>query len=366
MANRNWYLEIDLGNSYNPVSSSKPLTLRRLVNMLLSFLAGATKSAMAIRAFDAAVAAVGTYTLANCSGNIAAVINGITTTVAADDTDDAANAATLAGLITANVTLGPSWTAAVGGSGNKVVTITYKTVGTVGNGKTLAVTGTGVTRSASTFSGGVNGVSAASATVTFAASDGAITVTVDGTAVAFTGSTSDDTTSAAKLATAINDSGNNPLVLKHVTATSALGVVTLTAKTPGPAGNAIQTSATGTGNTCNQTRLAGGSASGGHSSSVTIPSSDPSGNIVLTLNSTVYTQLWATSATATAALLAQQINADTVVNTAYEATCAAGVLTVKNKRGYGGTLKATSAGSALATTSATFGDTLGTNTKWNF
>ena len=98
----------------------------------------------------------------------------------------------------------------------------------------------------------------ASATVTQASSSGTITATINGVAVAITWAT-DDTTSAALLAAAINKS-ENPLVRDHVTATSALGVTTITARYPGHAGNAISLGASGTNVTKSGVLLTGGTS----------------------------------------------------------------------------------------------------------
>ncbi len=97
---------------------------------------------------------------------------------------------------------------------------------------------------------------AASATVTLATSSGTITAIINGVSVAITWATS-DTNSAALLAAAINAS-TDALVQHHVTATSALGVVTITAVTPGRVGNTITLDGTGTNVTESALRLTGG------------------------------------------------------------------------------------------------------------
>src|SRR5512132_355440 len=77
----------------------------------------------------------------------------------------------------------------------------------------------------------------ATGTVTLSSGSGTVGATINGVSVTVTWATS-DTASATALAAAINAS-SNALVNKHVTATSAAGVVTLTALTPGYAGNAV-------------------------------------------------------------------------------------------------------------------------------
>lgn len=98
----------------------------------------------------------------------------------------------------------------------------------------------------------------ASGTVTIASGSGSITATINGVATAVTWGTS-DTATATALAAAINAS-SDALVNKHVSATSALGVVTITAINGGYVGNAVTLAASGTGATASVARLAGGSA----------------------------------------------------------------------------------------------------------
>jgi phage tail sheath gpL-like len=98
---------------------------------------------------------------------------------------------------------------------------------------------------------------AATGTLTMASSSGAVGGIINGVTVTVTWATS-DTASAAALAAAINTSVN-ALVNQHVTATSALGVVTLTSKQFGAAGNAITLAASGPNVTASGARLTGGS-----------------------------------------------------------------------------------------------------------
>jgi phage tail sheath gpL-like len=118
--------------------------------------------------------------------------------------------------------------------------------GLVGGGRVASVT-------LETRSDGV----AASGTVTIASGTGTITATINGVGVPVTWATS-DTNTAALLAAAINASAN-ALVNQHVTATSAAGVVTITALRPDASGNAITLAASGTGATASGARLTGGS-----------------------------------------------------------------------------------------------------------
>lgn len=96
----------------------------------------------------------------------------------------------------------------------------------------------------------------ASGTVTLASGSGTVGAIINGVTVSVTWATS-DTASAAALAAAINASANT-LVAPFVTASSALGVVTITAKNLGVQGNTITLAATGTGATASGARLTGG------------------------------------------------------------------------------------------------------------
>lgn len=99
---------------------------------------------------------------------------------------------------------------------------------------------------------------AATGTLTLSSASGTVGGIINGVTVTVTAS-GGDTATAAALAAAINASGN-PLVSGSVIATSALGVVTLTARQPGPSGNAITLAASGTGVTASGARLAGGAS----------------------------------------------------------------------------------------------------------
>jgi len=99
----------------------------------------------------------------------------------------------------------------------------------------------------------------ASGTVTFSASDGVITITINGVAVAEDVTGFDDTEAASLLVGAINNEPD-PLVSGFVTSTSEAGVLTVTATSPGPSGNIITLAASGTGVTASGARLAGGTA----------------------------------------------------------------------------------------------------------
>lgn len=97
---------------------------------------------------------------------------------------------------------------------------------------------------------------AASGTITIASGSGSIAAIINGVTISVTWATS-DTNTAALLATAINASAN-ALVAPFVGATSALGVVTITADNKGVQGNTITLAASGTGATASGARLTGG------------------------------------------------------------------------------------------------------------
>jgi phage tail sheath gpL-like len=103
------------------------------------------------------------------------------------------------------------------------------------------------------------GASRATGTLTLSTASGTVGGSINGVAVTVTAS-GGDTATATALAAAINASVN-PLVQGIVTATSALGVVTLTATEWGKTGNAVTLAASGTGVTASGARLTGGAAS---------------------------------------------------------------------------------------------------------
>jgi phage tail sheath gpL-like len=99
---------------------------------------------------------------------------------------------------------------------------------------------------------------AATGTITLSSSSGVLTATINGVALATASLSGTDTENAAAMAVVINAS-SNALVAGIVTATSALGVVTITGAVLGKTGNAVTTAGSGTGVTANQARLTGGS-----------------------------------------------------------------------------------------------------------
>jgi phage tail sheath gpL-like len=103
---------------------------------------------------------------------------------------------------------------------------------------------------------GTSGAVAASGTLTISGGAGAVGGTIGGTLVTVA-HTGNDTTSATALAAAIMA---DVTVNKYVSATSALGVVTVTAIQPGTIGNGITLVASGTGVTASGAKLANGAA----------------------------------------------------------------------------------------------------------
>jgi hypothetical protein len=95
--------------------------------------------------------AAGTVTFGTSSGAQTCTVNG--TAVSYNAASDVLNAAALAAAITGNTTLAAQVTAVVDGTVAEQVNITSKLPGTAYN-LTLAVTGTGATRSAATLTGG--------------------------------------------------------------------------------------------------------------------------------------------------------------------------------------------------------------------
>lgn len=134
-------------------------------------------------------------------------------------------------------------------TGDPARTVLHKVVRLLEGGMTGAYVGA---------TGFVLGTDEASGTLTLSSASGAVGGTINGVSVTVTAS-GGDTATATALAEAINASGN-ALVNEHVSATSAAGVVTLTAKTAGPGGNAVTLAASGTGVTASGARLTGGTS----------------------------------------------------------------------------------------------------------
>ncbi len=258
------------------ITNNRPnTTLVSLANYLRGLLAGGSTSltsalastSTSIRCDVNPVAATGTITLSTSSGAIAAVINGVTITSTLSS-GDTLNAAALAAAINAStdalvVGLVTATSAAAGA--DAIVTITALP-GKMGNAVTTAATGTGATADQVRLTGGTDGTAQvtaakASGTFTFATASGSCVAFINGQTVTIT-ATGTDADDAVLMATAILAS-EKVGIRGVVTATSALGVVTVTALRAGTGdqantGNGITTTATGTNFTAAQVALTGG------------------------------------------------------------------------------------------------------------
>lgn len=189
-------------------------------------------------------------------------------------------------------------------------------------------------------------------TWTTASGSGTQTCVINGVSLSSVWATS-DTVAAAAMAAVINAS-TNALVTGMVTATSALGVVTITAAVAGKLGNAITTTATGTGATAEQARLLLGTDGTAQVAAVaatgTFTFATASGSCVAIINGQSIT-VTATGTDATdSAAMAAAILASTAVGVrgVVTATSALGVVTVTALRaGTGDTAKT---GNGITTT----------------
>ncbi len=173
----------------------------------------------------------------------------------------------------------------------------------------------------------------ATGTYTISSGSGVLTATINGVAVTTASQSGTDTACAVALAAAINAS-TNALVAGMVTATSALGVVTVTAAVAGKLGNAITTTASGTGNTADQARLVSGTDGTAQATAVkasgTFTAATCSGDIVAIINGQSITVTSTgvdaddAAAMATAILASEKVGVRGVVT----ATSALGVVTV--------------------------------------
>lgn len=258
-------LHLTLGYVDERVLSQASFTLdrRRALHVLGDFLTGlasGTQQGTVSYATDAAdwvaasgtvtlsgstgVAASGTVTLAGGAGNVTIVTDGTSVGPVVFNTSDAQTALDCITALNADATFAAKATASSGGSA--VVLITWDTKGTVGNSKTLTASRTAGTATASgaTLAGGTNN--------SVGTIINGVTITTDVTTAA------DDTAAAVLVAADVNASVN-ALVAPFVSASSALGVVTVTADVKGVAGNSITLAASGTGATASGARLTGGS-----------------------------------------------------------------------------------------------------------
>lgn len=202
----------------------------------------------------------------------------------------------------------------------------------------------------------------ATGTYTLSSSSGVLRATINGVNCDTASLAGTDTANAVLLAAAINAS-TNALVLGRVTATSALGVVTVTAVNAGADANGFTTAATGTGNTADQTRLLGGTDGTAQATAVratgTFTVSTGSGTLTAIING----QSIAVTATGVdaddAALMATAILASEAVGVrgVVTATSALGVVTVTaTQYGTGNTAKT---GNGVTTTATGTGFTAG-------
>lgn len=261
------------GNLGVVVANRSLTTLENLMLMFQRFKAGApsvtgagTEMTTAVRCDVNPVAPTGSVTISSGNGTVSITINGVafsrswatsdTATAAAFATQiNASTNALILGLVTATSALG-------------VVTITGvgSAISAAGNAITTAAAGTGMTADQARLTGGTDGTAQvaaakASGTFTFATASGSCVATINGQTVTVT-ATGTDATDSAAMATAILAS-EKVGIRGVVTATSALGVVTVTALQSGPGdiaktGNGITTTATGTNFTAGQVALTGG------------------------------------------------------------------------------------------------------------
>lgn len=259
------------GNLGVVVPNKSITTLENLMVMFQRFKAGAPSitnagvpNTTSVRCDVNPVAATGTYTISGGSGVLTATINGVAIATASQAGTDTACATALAAAINAStnalVTGLVTATSALG-----VVTVTAL-AGKMGNAVTTAASGTGNTADQVRLTGGTDGTAQvtaakASGTFTFATSAGSCVATINGQTVTIT-ATGTDATDSAAMATAILAS-EKVGIRGVVTATSALGVVTVTALAAGTGnvaktGNGITTTATGTNFTAAQALLSGG------------------------------------------------------------------------------------------------------------
>lgn len=146
----------DSGDRAQPVvSGAKRESAVRLADMFKAAASGSTNG-MTLVARNSAVAASRTITLSSASGDISAVINGVTITVTYA-TSDANTASLLAAAINASSdALVANHVTASAAAG--VVTVTAVLPGRTGNTITIAATGTGATAAGARLTGGSDSI----------------------------------------------------------------------------------------------------------------------------------------------------------------------------------------------------------------
>lgn len=240
-------------------------------------------------------AASGTITFSGSTGAWTATVNGVAFGRSSAGDDDA-EGDYLATQILGDPTLSLILSAANDGG---VVTITALAKGTAGNAYTLAVTGTGVTRSGATLTGGLQG---------------SVGVTINGTLVTTNTTNLTDTNAAIAVAAAIEANGTlGPLVTVPVPVDEN---VDITWNVKGVVGNAVTfTSTTATGTT---------SPSG--SGFLTLGAD---GSVTVTINGTaVVTDTTDMTSSEAATAVAAEIDADATASTYVDASASSNVVTV--------------------------------------
>lgn len=333
MALYNLDITVPFTPSPDPANSAAPrASVLNFSRLLRRIAVGEMPGTAAVATATEGVKASGTVTLASCPAGAVVEINGqdfvaISGTATSGNNEfdisgsDTADAVALAAAITASTSAKianvVTATSALG-----VVTVSAARSGLGGNSVTIKT-------------GGIR----ASGTVTYVTPSGAQTIVINGVTVysATAGATAAVTATAA--AAAINAS-SNALILGHVKALARAGVVYIYAAYDGPQGNAITTSATGTGATADQARLAGGTEASGNgaaaSGTVTIAAGG-SGTYTVTINGVAAASAvaWNTNETTTAADLVTAIRASTnaLVQGVVTATSSSAVITVSAIKG---------------------------------
>lgn len=263
-----------MGGNLGVVVSNRPLTTLEDLEQFFAFLKAGAKSlttggvpnTVAVRCDVGPVAATGTVTISSGNGTVSITINGVAFSRSWATSDTATAAAFVTQISASTNALISGVVVATSAAGVVTLTATGSAIGVPGNFITTTAAGTGMTADQARLTGGTDGTAQvtatkASGTFTFATGSGTCTAIINGQSISVT-ATGTDATDAAAMATAILAS-EAVGVRGVVTATSALGVVTVTATQPGTGGgaklgNGVTTTATGTNFTADQTKLAGG------------------------------------------------------------------------------------------------------------
>lgn len=250
-------LTVVSNNNEQPfTTNSARRSIGQLINYLTGVIGGNRTGVVSVKGASTLIPALGTLTFAAVTGTVGGIINGVTLTATASDTDDAATAELWKTAINANVTTGPKVNAT---RSSKVVTLTADNQGTPANSYGLVASGSGTVASGATLANGAY----ATGTVNFTGgSTGQVGATINGTLVTVAWNTN-ATTTGDDFVTALELNGTVGGAFSSASNNAGVVTVTITAAVAPSAANAYALVASGTGITVGAALFAGAVAATG-------------------------------------------------------------------------------------------------------